>query len=249
MNQDSKQRYSLRTLLIVITLACLLFGLVGTRIMRARQEAARRNNLFQIALAFHNYHDRYGRFPPAYVADENGQLMHSWRVLLLEMMPDQRSQEIFERYDFTKPWNSPANMALAAEAPGVYANPLESGSSNKTSYMVVTGPGTLFEGAKNISFRNVIDGLSNTLLVAEVANSKTIWTEPRDLDVDSMPRDFQASNQAECISGLRTGEVMIATADAAIHYLDQALTEQTLRQILLRNDKSSLDRDCFKPVE
>ena len=41
------------------------------------------NTLKQIALAMHNYHDAWGSFPPAYIADEDGRPMHSWRVLLL----------------------------------------------------------------------------------------------------------------------------------------------------------------------
>jgi len=34
-------------------------------------------------LALFNYHDDYGSYPPAYIADESGRPMHSWRVLIL----------------------------------------------------------------------------------------------------------------------------------------------------------------------
>src|SRR5262249_7322884 len=39
--------------------------------------------LRQIGMALHSYHDKFGSFPPAYIADENGRPIHSWRVLLL----------------------------------------------------------------------------------------------------------------------------------------------------------------------
>ncbi len=242
-------RFSLRTLLVVITASCLLLGLVGVRIKRAQQESTRRNNLKRIALAFHIYHDKYGSFPPAYVTDENGKPMHSWRVLLLEVMDDEQAQRIFQSYDFDKPWNSPTNKALAAEIPKVYTNPFDSGEQVETSYMVVTGPGTMFDGQKGISFRDVTDGASNTLLVAEVANSQTLWTEPRDLDVESMPRDFRASNQAECISGLRAGTAMIAAADGAALYLDIGIPPESLRQLLIRNDGEVLNQNYLTYVK
>src|SRR5262245_47446364 len=38
------------------------------------------NNLHQLGIALHNYHDTYGSFPPAYIADASGKPMHSWRV-------------------------------------------------------------------------------------------------------------------------------------------------------------------------
>lgn len=247
-SSESTPRFSLRTLLVLLTVFCLLVGLVGVRIKRAQQEHARQNHLKQIALAFINYHDIHGCFPPAQVLDGNGKPMHSWRVLLLEVMPDQQSQQLFKKYDFSKPWDSPANKALAAEIPDVYANPFALGSSQNTSYMVVTGPDTLFDRQKSISFRDITDGTSNTLLVAEVANSKTLWTEPHDLDVNTMPRDFDPSKQAECISGLHAGTVLLATADGAVHSLDLALPAKALRQLFIRNDGEPFGCDFLEFV-
>ena len=42
-----------------------------------------RNNLKQIGLALLEYHQKYGSFPPAFVADANGKPLYSWRVLIL----------------------------------------------------------------------------------------------------------------------------------------------------------------------
>jgi hypothetical protein len=44
------------------------------------------NNLKQVALALHNYHDREGRFPPAVVRHRDGRPLYSWRVLILPYM-------------------------------------------------------------------------------------------------------------------------------------------------------------------
>lgn len=42
-----------------------------------------RSTLTQISLALYQYEQHNGAFPPAYVADQNGVPMHSWRVLIL----------------------------------------------------------------------------------------------------------------------------------------------------------------------
>src|SRR5438034_4458712 len=48
----------------------------------AEQERSR-NNLRQLGIAMHEYHDVHGRFPPAAVYSKDGRPLYSWRVLLL----------------------------------------------------------------------------------------------------------------------------------------------------------------------
>ena len=67
---------------LVLCLMCLM-GLLMPAISVAREPARRtqcRNNMHQIALALHAYHQANGCFPPVYIADKNGKPMHSWRV-------------------------------------------------------------------------------------------------------------------------------------------------------------------------
>src|SRR5262249_42952585 len=73
-----------------------------------------KNNLKQIGLAMFNYHDAYGCFPPAYIADADGRPMHSWRVLLLPFL-DEAAR--YRKYRFDEPWDGPNNSELATSVP------------------------------------------------------------------------------------------------------------------------------------
>ncbi|HEV3023824.1 MAG TPA: DUF1559 domain-containing protein, partial [Pirellulales bacterium] len=43
---------------------------------------------------------------PAFVADDEGKPMHSWRVLILPFI---EQQPLYDQYDFSEPWNGPHN--------------------------------------------------------------------------------------------------------------------------------------------
>lgn len=212
-----------------IVLSCLVLlctpiqvALVLPAIQSARAAAWRaqcRNNLRQIGLALHNYHDTYGSFPPAYLPDEYGRPAHSWRVLLLPFLD---RPDLYDRYDFNEPWNGPNNSRLSGEMPEVFACPADANSGEGvTSYVVIVGPGTMFDGAHATKMRDVADGLSNTIAVIEANGAQTVWLEPSDLASDEI--DFLVS------SGHRPG-TNVLLGDAAVRFLgfDQ-LTPATLR--------------------
>lgn len=159
------------------------------------REAARRmqcvNNLKNIMLAMRNYSIKYGCYPPAYTVDKNGQRMHSWRALLLEFM----DRKLYDQYDYTHPWNSPGNLAVAEKIGEkdpyhLYHCPTELGdhpqSSANTSYVMLVGPQAFSNGSIGRKPAEITDKPEDTIAVVEMSPSGIPWTAPYDLNVAEM---------------------------------------------------------------
>jgi len=172
-------------------LCCLgLLGLLVPAIPNSRTAAPRSecaNNLKQIALALHNYHDVHGTFPPAYTRDKNGKRMHSWRVLILPFIEE---QPLYDAYKFDEPWDGPNNRKLASQVPYPYTCPSHSSSNRRgtscTNYFAVVSSKTAWPQttAGHLKHIHEADGTSQTLLVVEAHLPDVTWTEPRDLSFD-----------------------------------------------------------------
>jgi hypothetical protein len=210
-------------------------GLWFNRALQRAREAANRTVcvgcLNQIQMALLNYHDTYGRLPPAYIADAEGRPMHSWRVLLLPFLDE---QDIYNEYDFSEPWNGPHNRRLEHRI-NKHLIHCPSGPHREdsvvTDFVAVTGPGTAFPGAEALSFEDITDGPENTILFVEIANSDIHWMEPRDLDVREM--SFVVNNpERPSISSPHPAGPGVVFADAiTVYRLSRTLRPETLHSL------------------
>jgi hypothetical protein len=203
-----------------------------------------------IAMALHNYHDTHGAFPPAFVPDQDGRPMHSWRVLILPYLEEKAR---YDQYDFQQPWDAPDNRRLLTPVPSVYQCPADlavgRGRGSWTSYVAIVGERTAWPGSKSRKFADFTDGTSNTIWLVEDQSHQIPWMEPRDLTLDQAIA-LLSSTDRQSASAHRWGDFFheywgvrtIGFADGSGHYLYDGLPRDLLANLLILDDGVGVDQ-------
>ncbi len=204
----------------------VLVGLLLPAVQAAR-EAARRmtssNNLKMIGLAMHNYHDAYAKLPTD-ILGEDGTPLLSWRVAILPFI---EQQELYQQFHLDEAWDSPHNITLLPQMPDVYLHPTLPTYAGTTVYQRPISEGSMMHPSEPIKFRDVTDGLSDTIMAVEtLADSAVEWTKPSDItiDTDEVMRDLD--------DGTREG-FNVLLGDGAVTYFLQ-LDPQAFSAMLTR---------------
>ena len=128
--------------------------------------------------------DNNGKYPPPHTKSAQGSPLLSWRVLIL---PYIEQQNLFNKFNQNEPWDGPTNKPLLSFMPKMY---LSSGNYDvntafKTTFLAPVAKETIFSPAGGVTKNSVSDGLSNTILIADVDDDfATEWTRPVDLNVN-----------------------------------------------------------------
>lgn len=195
------------------------------------------SNLKQIVLALHHYHDAYGSFPPAAINDSNGRPMHSWRVLIL---PQLGEEGLYSEYDFTEPWDGPNNRRLHDRIVESYHCKAQITKSSPTTctYVAIVGNETLWPMTQSVSFDEIADEPSDTIIVIEIANSDIHWMEPRDLFFHELLLDEAKFRDRPSLHLLFEGHAGItncAFADGRVRQISLQIDALTLKALFTRN--------------
>lgn len=220
----------------------------------AARRAASSNHLKQFALGFHNFEDTHNALPPAAVIGPDGKPWHSWRVLLLPFLGGAEEDALYKQYDFSQPWDSPKNLAVAEKMPAVFRDPAREGPPDTfADYAAITGEAAIFQpgvvtmtsaddfpacltAGKKIGFASIIDGTSNTILFATVDPARKIpWTKPEDIVLDDTFPGIGKPAGIGAIHPLGDAHVgLFAFADGSVQTLPDTVDTETLRKFLTR---------------
>lgn len=209
----------------------MLFAAIAAPIGQAQASAQRQmcaNNLKQLALGMHIYHDKHKQFPSVASQSEDGKPLLSWRVHLL---PHLDQQQLYEQFHLDEPWDSEHNKQLISQMPDVFACPSSDlRAAGKTTYLLPTGPNGVFQVSKEIGFRDITDGTSNTIMIVDAAPERAVvWTKPEDLDVNpKQPLDG--------LGGQHEKTFIAAFCDGSVRHFPTDIALNTLRWLLDRQD-------------
>ena len=187
------------------------------------------------------YHDVYGSFPPPYTVDETGEPLHSWRVLILPYLGE---DVLYHRIHLDESWNSPYNRRFATMMPLVYrcpSDPPYDSHHNTTSYLMITGPGTVGDSPGGTSLDEITDGPANTLLVAETRGPEINWMCPSDFDTATMSRRLNGPEDplenppaGPSIASYHPGLVIALFCDGSVRTLSDETDAETVEAMLTK---------------
>jgi len=191
-----RKGFTLIELLVVIAIIAILIALLLPAVQQAREAARRtqcRNNLHQLAIAFANYEETHGVYPPSCATDNITIGKTGWGVLLLPFIEE---APLYRSYDFNYPafdntlrgTQTRTNMQLSQSYVEQYECPTQNTGEDTgtyfgftasfTSYQPTSGKHRTHPAAKNVrgicepnsrvQIGEVHDGTSQTILVGEV---------------------------------------------------------------------------------
>jgi Protein of unknown function (DUF1559) len=150
------------------------------KMRQAAYKAQTQNNLKQIGIALHTYHDALGTFPPAAVVDKKAKPQLSWRVMILPFI---EQDALYREFKLDEPWDSDHNKTLIEKMPRTYMLPNGKSKPGMTHYRGFVGNDAFWDPVQGAKIQTITDGTSNTWMVVE-AEEGVPWSKPDDLPFD-----------------------------------------------------------------
>ena len=193
LKKQSKGRFAFNILASLLALG-LVIGLCLPAVPSAR-EAARRmacsNAIRQVAVALidtrSTIHD-LSQLPPNNAVKADGTPAISWRVKLLPWL---EQKQLYEKYDPNFAWDTNENRSIAQTQVATYTCPSEPNfvspdGGRYTSFAMLENSDKSANNPKRLPVSKKSDDQQNRILLIESCGSNIVWTEPRDVDVDTM---------------------------------------------------------------
>jgi hypothetical protein len=213
----------------VITGPAIAIGLLLPATQKVREAAARvkdQNSLKQVGIGMHAFHDVNMKWAGP---DDN----LSWRVHILPYIEQGQLHNVFRT---TEPWDSPMNRRHASVRVPQYASALDPPETTETRFRVFTGPGTIYDpGKPRMTMIGITDGVANTILVAEAAETVP-WPQPKELP-------FPPNGPLPELGYPGRNVVLLLMADGTVKAVRKNLDPRVLRALITPAGGETLPAD------
>ena len=250
-------------MLVVVAIVGVLVSLLLPAVQAAREAARQvscKNNLRQIGLALHTYHDVHKTLPTGCIEWRSwrsppSNRQYAWSALLL---PFVEQKSLYSSIDFTLPFDSLRNAEAARARLNIYECPTADNRNlvrGQTDYGGLFGElmidreqdDGVFLNERSIRFLEVSDGLTHTLAVSEdVGGPDSEWINGRNVFVQSGgindPNAWIGDNEIRSRHG---AGAMVLFVDGRTLWMAQTTDPITLGQLITRAKGEVIAGDPF----
>ena len=217
----------------------------------AARKSVSKNNLKQMAIAMHNYHDTHKSFPQGTHPNEDlkTEKRLSW---MAEILPFIEEAPRYDQIDFDKAWDSDANSELLKSKIAVYQNPGTVDDTKPkhgtTHYVGIAGIGKdaaklpitdknagVFGYNRKTRIRDIRDGTSNTLMISEASKSFGAWGAGGVGTIRGFVKKPYI-NGPDGIGGPTPGGCNAALCDGSVRFLSDKIDPTVLENLARMND-------------
>lgn len=224
-------------------LTALLLPAVQQARMAARRSQSK-NNLKQIALSLHNYHEVFGSFPSGTIENDDLKVDErlSWMVSILPFI---EQTSLYDVIDKEKGWKAGDNADWTAVAIPTLLNPqVADDTRGATHYVGIAGIGkdaaTLpitdkkagaFGYNRKLRFRDVLDGTSNTIGVTEASKNYGSWGAGGDATIRSLTKKPYI-NGPDGIGSPFPGGLNVMILDGSVRFVSENIDPTVLEALV-----------------
>jgi hypothetical protein len=234
-----------------VATSAVLVALLLPAVQQAREAARRtqsKNNMKQIMLALHNYHDTHNEFPEGTHPNEKlkPEERLSWQSRILPFL---EQAALYNQIDFEEGWEDEANEQFLETRIPTYLNPsnpsinVEDSDCAPTHYVGLAGLGKegptlpvtsrkagVFAYDRATKIRDITDGTSNTIAISD-ATDPGPWGAGGSATIRPLTTKPYI-NGPDGIGGPHAGGISIGMCDGSVRFLSENIDPEVMEALV-----------------